>query len=289
MASEPASYPDAAPRHGQLRSGFGQHDGSDAVLATLRLRRFDARPMIAMNRMFLRAATAAWLCTAALVVSAAEPRPGTYDADGGAGQLTVSKKGAGLRFAIEALGANGHTCTLDGALRAGVGTTEDGGSGICRVAIRPKDGGYDVESLTPDACRAWCGARASFDNVYRPMPPQCSASRYQARHAEFLRLYKAKRYDAALAVATALRSECGRWSWFADADALANDIAITQYHLKRPADCIATLKATTGWEFRTLDDVREGLPPVEADSYESVARSTITNRRLCEAALKRRR
>lgn len=240
-----------------------------------------------MNRMHLRLLLALPLLAIAMASTAAEPAPGRYAAERGAGELAISRAKTGLRFAIEALGANGHSCSLDGAIAGGVGITEDGGSGICRVAFRPVRGGYDVQALTVDACRDWCGMRAGFENTYRTLPPQCEDTRYDARRADFLRLYRARRYADALASATALRDACGRFRWFVDADALANDIAITQYHLGRPRQCLATLRGTFAWDYDADDDASgTWLPPADAESYAPVAKSTATNRRLCEAALK---
>ena len=224
------------------------------------------------------------------VAAAAAPVAGHYVAEHGAGELTVSRVRVALRFSIEALGSNGHSCSLEGPIARGVGTTEDGGSGVCRVGFKPIPGGYEVQSLTVDACRDWCGARAGFDNRYVVLPTQCERPRYDARHADFMRLYKARRYAQALLPATALHRECARFQWFVDADALANDIAITQYHLGQPRQCLATLRGTFGWDYDADDDTSGTyLPPAEAESYAPVAKATVTNRRLCEKALKRGR
>lgn len=236
----------------------------------------------------LRAALTVVALAACALAWAAAPRAGLYAAEGGAGELRIDAARSGLRFSIESLGANGHTCSLEGEVRGGVGTV-DSDDDTCRVALQPAGDGYEVEALTPETCRLWCGMRAGFEATYRPLPPACGATRYDARRAAFLALYKARRYREALAEATSPRDECGWSRWFIDADALANDIAITQYHLKRPADCLATLKSTIGWDFRRVEDASEELAPADAIGYAPVARATITNRRLCEKALTRPR
>jgi len=218
--------------------------------------------------------------------AAAEPRPGRYFAQGGTGDLLISKSQAGLRFSIDAVGANGHTCSLEGSLEGTEGRTEATDDGVCRVAIAPMEDGYDVEALTQAACRNWCGMRGQFEYSYRPMPAQCAEPRYKARQAEFLSHYKAKRYEAALATATKLRDECSHLRWFPDVDALANDIAITLYHLGRPQECLEAISKTVAYDYRSPEDAE--LPPVEYESYLPVAKATITNRGLCQKKLGKR-
>ncbi|MGY3264902.1 hypothetical protein [Lysobacter sp. HA35] len=218
-------------------------------------------------------------------VLAAEPPVGTYHALGGHGDMEISKTPHGTRFVISSMGVNGHSCDLDGSVHNDTGVVpKDGDSGECRIAFKPVAGGYAVEALTPDECRQWCGARGRFDYTYGRRPATCADKTYRAEHDRFYGLYKAKRYGEALPVAIKLRDTCGPFQWFPDKDALTNDIAVTLYHLQQPGKCLAELRTTMAWACRTVEDARNSLPPFEADSYETVAKSTLTNRKLCEAA-----
>mgnify|MGYP002804680066 CR=1 FL=1 len=50
------------------------------------------------------------------------PSPGTYVRKGGGGDLVVQ---AGGKFHIQTVGANGHTCELEGTITNGAGRVRD--------------------------------------------------------------------------------------------------------------------------------------------------------------------
>lgn len=238
-----------------------------------------------------RPAWGAWatLCMALALplgagAQASAPRPGSYETEGGWGQLTIKSgnRPGTLGFSIEAIGGNAHTCSVGGTLQGDRGVADDEtGPEACAIRFTARGDRIEVKPLTPENCRTFCGARASFDGTYLLPPEGCRPAQRKARRAVFLSAYQARRHAEALSTLSAFQRECGALLSWLEVDRVRNDLAVTLHHLGRDDECLAQLKATRGAQWSTEAEVREGLPPSDADAYLSVAKATWTNQRLC--------
>ncbi|HEY8359915.1 MAG TPA: hypothetical protein VIL30_20860 [Ramlibacter sp.] len=227
---------------------------------------------------------AAFLASAAVFLaasaSAQQPAAGTYVREGGSGTLQVREGGA---FTLESLGANGHTCTLDGTVLRGRAATAEG----CAVRFERKAGAIQVapegkSDAARDACRAHCGMRAHFEGDYFPQPAACRNASVAAERAAFLVDYKAKRFQPAATRLQKLLDACGRLLWWMTDAEVRNDLALAQHRAGDGAACLATLKP--------LEPLLRGdqhFPPLEKDWADGVLPQIRFNRKLCEATPRR--
>ncbi|MDH4909873.1 hypothetical protein [Xanthomonas euvesicatoria] len=230
-----------------------------------------------------------WL--AAFGAMAAGPTPGEYGTKQGWGSLQVSEKGGARHFEILAVGANGHTCSLEGTLQGDKAEVRDASDTPCKLAFKPVAGGFSIAALTQDSCRDYCGMRASFEGDYLKLPAGCTSAASSRRREAYLRDYRGKRYAEALAGMQAFAGECGEFFNWLDRDRFANDRALTLLRLNRPQECLAALDQTMAGRSRDeasfqaeMDKDSTMLPPSDWDAYLPIARSTWFNRKLCEAA-----
>jgi hypothetical protein len=216
--------------------------------------------------------------------------PREYITAGGWGVLMISRSETRTtHFSLEAAGANGHTCSLEGDVQSGKAilpaydTDADPPGQPCVVTFRPTAEGINVSDNDPkndanlEACRFYCGMRAHFEGEYLIPNPGCTTAESSATHARFDQLYASKSYAEAAAVLEPLLARCSKTldqegSW------IANDLAITQYHLGRLADCRKTLEPLAKDLARTDES---SLPPLDLELYLSLAKATRHNLRLC--------
>ncbi|WP_295976227.1 hypothetical protein [uncultured Xanthomonas sp.] len=216
---------------------------------------------------------------------AAPPTPGVYLADGG-DRLDVARDADGLGFSLDVTGANGHTCALDGTLQGELGFTrahDDDPASLCRTRLHAEGDAIRVEALTPDTCRDYCGARAWFEGDYRRAAPACVPEAAEATRARFLRQYQAKDYANAERTLAALLDGCGKTLFWLDAAQVRTDLALTQYHLGDRASCLRTLAPVLERAGSGAEDVRNSLPPSDADGFLPIARAAWHNAALCKA------
>ncbi|MCS3810186.1 hypothetical protein [Xanthomonas sp. 4461] len=222
---------------------------------------------------------------------AAGPAPGQYSTKHGWGSLQVSDKGGARHFEILAVGANGHSCSLEGTLQGDKAEVSDVGDAPCKLSFKPVAGGFSIAALTQDSCRNYCGMRARFEGDYLQLPAGCTFASSNRRREAYLRDYRGKRYAEALAGMQAFTGECGEFLNWLDRDRLANDRALTLLRLNRPQECLKALDQTMAGRSRDeasfqaeLDKNSTMLPPSDWDAYLPIAKSTWFNRKLCEAA-----
>lgn len=227
------------------------------------------------------------LCTAAAWAapsSSDSPPPGRYLRSGGNGSLTIQRDRTGtLHFAIESVGANCHTCSLDGTVEHGTGIAiGDTDNDTCRVTLRPAgNGAIPVAAETADSCRNFCGMRASFDGDYRIPPAGCSDNDRRARRAAALRGYRAGSYRAAADGLSALLQQCNRYMDGIERDWLRNDLALAQYHQGNADACLKTLQDTEAGRVADENALRDTLPPCDFDNVRKLAHATWHNQALC--------
>lgn len=220
---------------------------------------------------------------------AATPEPGEYISDGGWGNLSVTHaSNKDTKFRIDALGANGHSCELDGEIRLGIATLDSGEKGKpCRVQFTPKGDGFAVKPLTSEECRYFCGMRATFDALYTKAIPGCENTARAQTRKKFKQLYDSKKYDEARQALEPLLSKCEKTIVWSEIGAIRNDLAITQYHLHDYQACLDTLQP-----YNSLDAIEygEGLKssePSSAEIYAGIIGPAQHNIKLCEMKVRR--
>jgi hypothetical protein len=211
--------------------------------------------------------------------------PGEYVTDGGWGVLTLKKgTGEGIPFALEAVGANGHVCSLDGEIRNGraVVSAEES-SPQCIASFVVKGQSIEVAGNGAESCHDFCGARAYFEGRYIRVPAGCSSAERARSQETFNRLYKKRKFSEASKALEPLLGRCAKaLSWLEDGS-VRNDLAITQYHLGRYAECLKTLSSLAEDAAKSEDELRENLPPSDYESFLPIAKAARTNLRLCKS------
>ena len=225
-------------------------------------------------------------CLSGLALAADPSTPtlevGRYVSDGDWGTLQIKRVGKTTTFEIDAMGGNCHVCSLSGVVQANVGVVQDESvtnpAEQCKVSFKTTDGGWLVEPQTNEACRNYCGMRATFEGVYNVAPTQCLPKQQQSTRNQFLALYKAKQFAQARDMLAGLLSQCSRFiNWIA-IDQIRNDLALAQYHAGDSNACLQTLAATRAG----LEKESEfWLPPCDHDNYIATAKATWHNQKLC--------
>ena len=239
---------------------------------------------------------------AAIASAEAAPReilPGQYIRDGDSGTLTIQKNEQNRRiFKIESVGGNCHSCGISGEIRGPTGHANswagDGSDSKCDIAFSAGRSAVDVNPITQDACRAYCGARGSFDGTYRVPSATCTSTGRQAKRDESLRLYRSRRFSEAANKLQTLTEQCRPFMNRIEIDQVRNDLALAQYHNGNFSQCLQTLNATLAADVKDEDELKSGkgntyLPPCDFDNYISVAKSTWFNKALCAKAVSRGR
>ena len=137
-------------------------------------------------------------------------------------------------------------CGLSGRL---VGTTAEtveenpsDGDMVCRIRMNPSADGRQitVESLTDEACRQFCGMRARFDGVYRKPQGRCTGAGQRNARETFIRHYRAKRFNEALAALRPVLEHCSAFLSWIEIDRVRNDLALAYFHAGNAEQCVAT-------------------------------------------------
>ncbi len=230
----------------------------------------------------------AWVWLFALLSGAsiaAQPLPpGTYISDGGRGTLRVEAVRDGAqRFSLNEVGANFHTCDLEGDVRAGSAALPTFDEAVCRISFSLQADGILVEQDENDVehCRYFCGARAGFGGVYLSIAPACAPDRIAAQRKAFKKAYDQKRFADAAAMLESVLPTCERTLTGVDHGWIASDLAITRHKLGDHSGCVAVLESYR--ELASMDEaaIRDSYPPSEADVYARLARAVRTNLKLC--------
>ncbi|WP_395315854.1 hypothetical protein [Variovorax sp. UC74_104] len=215
------------------------------------------------------------LCTGLAAAETATPQAGDYIYEGGSGSLRVQASG---HFDITTIGANAHTCALDGTIARGRSKLDDSG---CVVSFAVNADKVEVTTNGSDQCRGYCGMRAAFEGTYIRPIPSCTEKAVAGSRKAFKRQYDAKDYAAAQTTLAPVLSDCDRTlDWITKAW-LRNDLALTQYKLNDRAACLRTLQPLAEDAARTDDGIKENYPPADAEIFLPVVRATRTNLKLC--------
>lgn len=231
--------------------------------------------MISLRRLVACLAAA---CGTAL----AQPAPGDYTLEGGGGVLSINPAGPNrATFTLETVGANAHTCALEGAVAGGVAKLEGLDGKPCVVRFRASPAGIDVKADDYGACSGYCGMRATFEGRYVKPAPACTANAMAATRRRFKQQYDAKRFAEARATLEPLLSTCKPVLHWLDEARIRNDLAVTLHKLSARDACRQALAPLAEDARKTDAQIREDYPPTDAESYLPVVRATRTNLRLC--------
>jgi hypothetical protein len=203
---------------------------------------------------------------------------GTYENPNG--NLVVSGSADSVKFKIDAFGANGHTCSLDGDIHDNRANL-DGEEGMCVVTFDASAKGIDVHGTDP--CRFYCGMRARFDGMYFKPPAGCSSDERSRAHDAFKSSYAKKDYVTGRAKLAPVLSQCAALMSWLETASIRNDLAVTQYHLHDRAACLSTLDPLAADAAKSDAAIRENFPPTDADDYLPLVKAARTNLKLCNA------
>ncbi len=206
--------------------------------------------------------------------------PGEYIGLSGNALLQIQPVGAdGQPFFLSSVGPNGHTCTLEGVIRAGKAILEsDPGEEACQVGFDAQaDGSLEVSSNL--ACRHYCGMRGYFDGDYRLPAPGCdSAALAQTRKAASEALARGAFVETRAALNPLLTQCEATLSWF-DSIEIRNQLGEAAAGLGEREQCREAL----GELYEDLHDpdahMLKQLPPMEYEIYRDAlakARTTAT-------------
>jgi hypothetical protein len=223
---------------------------------------------------------------AAVFSQQAAPPPGEYITENGWGNLIIKSGRAGTSgFAIMSIGANAHTCDLEGEIRNGRAVLEADQKNVkpCIVTFRQKGNDVDVAVATFDECRGYCGARAGFDGLYMKPAKGCESDSIRKSRAAFKRLYDKKAYAEARTELKPVLDGCKKTLYWIEEGRIRNDLAITEYRLGNTAACRQILESLADDAAKTDEDLRGNYPPSDAESYMPVIKAARTNLKLCGA------
>ena len=233
-----------------------------------------------------------WLMmVAANIAFAAEPvvQPGDYLTERGWGNLSIvqDKKG-GLKFSIEAMGGNAHSCSLNGEIRDGRATLEAMDPGKpCVVTFKREADGVAVASFDPQLCRYFCGMRADFEGKYLKTAAGCTPKPLARTREEYTRLYDRKDYTAARAKLEPAFNDCAKTLDWLETGWMRNDLALTQFRLGDAAGCLRTLEPLAKDAAKSDAQIRdEMVAPTDVDNWLPVVKAARTNLKLCRTAAK---
>ncbi|SEJ68250.1 MULTISPECIES: hypothetical protein [unclassified Variovorax] len=205
----------------------------------------------------------------------ATPPAGDYIYERGSGQLRVKADG---HFDITTIGANAHTCALDGAIVRGKARIDET---TCVVNFAVDADKVKVTTNGADQCRDSCGARAMFEGTYTRPAPGCTDKAVAGARKTFKRQYDAKNYAAARTTLAPVLSDCDATLDWITQGWIRNDLALTQYKLDDRAACLKTLQPLAEDAALSDDGVKENYPPADAEIFLPVVRATRTNLKLC--------
>ncbi len=227
----------------------------------------------------------------AVAQAGATLRLGEYISEHSQGQLSLKPgKGSAMLFSLESVGANGHTCSLEGELqverelRRGRATLEAmEAKDPCIVTMTATPAGIEVKDGDSGSCRFYCGARASFDATYFLPAPACREKTVMTTRNTFKRLYDGKKFAEARAMLEPLLNDCTRTLYWLDEGRIRNDLAVTLHKLGDLAACRDVLKPLSEDARMSDTKLQESYPPTDLESVMPIVRSTRTNLRLCAA------
>lgn len=212
---------------------------------------------------------------------------GTYIRVGDSGTLTIEKSDPNKQvFSIDSIGSNCHTCEVMGSVTKNVGkadvATTDSNEPVCLVSFSQQGDAITVDTITPEPCQNYCGARASFHGLYKKSSGSCFAEVRKKRYETANGQYKAKEFAKSEITLKNLVTECADFMSRIESDRVKNDLALSQLRQGELKACLATLDTTIAAKYKNEEHLKSQMPPCDFDNYVLVARSTWFNQALCK-------
>lgn len=208
--------------------------------------------------------------------------PGSYLAEGGWGSLEIKPGKAGkFPFVLDTLGSNFHMCNAEGEISGTQAVLPDGDAEgkHCVLQFSWKNGAVTVS--TNDQCRYYCGARASLDGEYFSAPSACTGNRPRTARKQFKALYDQKKYPQAAEKLQVVLQQCDKFLGKFEAGWLRNDLALAQFKMQLPEQCLQTLQPLREEAGKTDEQITEHYAPAEIETYLPIVKATRTNLKLC--------
>ncbi|MCX9156274.1 hypothetical protein OPU71_09095 [Niveibacterium sp. 24ML] len=241
-----------------------------------------------MKRWKERASAFMFALTVGTAAMAETIAPGDYIRPGDTGSLKIERRSGQSWFSLTTSGTNGHGCDVSGRMVGDiaeyVGELSNEQEHPCRLRLTPSGDGtqIDVQTVTEDACRTFCGARAGLDGDFRRPPKTCTRLAQRETRNRFSALYRSKHYREASAELATMLEVCGEYIDWVETDRVRNDLALAYLHGGSPEHCLRTLAKTAAASDESEAALQERLPPYDYETYLPVARATWYNLRLCE-------
>lgn len=213
---------------------------------------------------------------------------GEYVTEGGWGYLKMSEdKKNSIHFSIEAMGANGHSCSLTGVIHneKSIPNDQEGNDEKCEVNFSAKENGVAVTPST-DACNMFCGMRAQFEGLYLNVAQNCLPSVLNKTRNKFKQLYDKKSYAEAYALLQPTFQQCEKILNWIEEKWLRNDLTLTAYKLGNTSNCQQWLQPLLEESQKNDAALQEDYPPTDYDSVMPAIKATRTNAKLCVNSLK---
>lgn len=192
--------------------------------------------------------------------------------------------GGSEHFAIDVVGANAHTCELEGDVVAGIARLDDDGDSkaTCVVHFLRKEGGFEIKVDDREPCSRYCGVRAWFEGTYRPRSPACTPAKVDADRKAFKQMYQKEDYRSAYQRLAFVLEKCEKTLDRFDEMWVRNDLALTLHKLERDSECRAMLDPLRDWALQSDEDIAS-VEPTFADVNRKIAKATRFNLELCKA------
>lgn len=215
-------------------------------------------------------------------------KAGEYLTEGGWGYLKISEDEKALtHFSIEAMGGNGHSCSLAGVIREGksIPDEQEGNEPKCVVNFVVKKNGVEVTPQDSSVCSYFCGMRAQFEGLYLNVAQNCVPSALKKTRNKFKQLYDKKSYAEAYALLQPTFQQCEKTLDWLEDRWWRNDLALTAYKLGDMSNCkkwLQPLLAELGSQLQKSDEIlKNDYTSFDYENIMPIIKATRTNAKLC--------
>ncbi|WP_373796272.1 hypothetical protein [Neisseria dentiae] len=188
------------------------------------------------------------------------------------GELTLNRS----RFEAAAVGASGNLCQISGRVRQHIWRDGNG----CEVQFKTAKNSItlSVPEHAREACSAYCGHNASFEQTYHKLPAACTEQAAAQTERRFQTAYRGKRYADAVKIKQQYLNRCGSFLHITEQMRTRNDLAVSHKNAGNPAACRRTLQPLAE---HMAGSSGFTAPPVYRESYERELQHARFNLKAC--------
>lgn len=171
-----------------------------------------------------------------------EFEPGEYITEQGWGYLSISKKnGNGQDFELFALGANAHSCSLEGVIRDGKAVFSNDS---CQILFTKKNDAIQVavDDGFFDGCRGFCGMRAGFEGSYYKPANGCDSQSLADMQKQVMQMREQSDFTHAEQVLSFVLKNCQKTLSQYRNDDIHLQLAEIQFLQGKKQACLKTLQ-----------------------------------------------